>query len=155
MILTPEEYAQIQAQAVAEYPAECCGVVMTRSGAEPERLLLACRNIQNELHTKDPTRHPRDARTAYYIDPRDLIAMGRREAQGFKVLTIYHSHIDAGAYFSPTDKHNALINGEPAYPEAAYVVVSVMERRVAEAAVFRWDAGLRDFVQVNGWKPGG
>ena len=155
MILTPDEYAQIQAQAVAEYPAECCGVVMARSGAAPDRFLLACRNIQDELHIKDPKRHPRDARTAYYIDPRDLIAMGRREAQGFKVLTIYHSHIDAGAYFSPTDKHNALINGEPAYPEAAYVVVSVMERRVAEAAVFRWDSVLRDFVQVNGWKPGG
>jgi proteasome lid subunit RPN8/RPN11 len=100
-------------------------------------------------------RHPRDARTAYYIDPRDLIAMGRREAEGYKVLTIYHSHIDAGAYFSPTDKHNALINGEPAYPDAVYVVLSVMERRVVEAGVYRWDAALRDFVSVDGWKPGG
>ena len=155
MILTAEEYAQIQAQAVAEYPSECCGVVMARPGAVPDRLLIACRNIQDELHAKDPKRHPRDARTAYYIDPRDLIAMGRREAQGFKVLTIYHSHIDAGAYFSPTDKHNALVNGEPAYPEASYVVVSVVERRVAEAAAFRWDAVPRDFVQVDGWKPAG
>jgi proteasome lid subunit RPN8/RPN11 len=154
MILTPDEYARIQVQAIAEYPSECCGVVMARPDSAPDRLLLTCRNIQDELHSKDPKRHPRDARTAYYIDPRDLIAMGRREAQGFKVLTIYHSHIDAGAYFSPTDKHNALINGEPAYPEASYVVVSVMEGRVAEAAVFRWDAVLRDFVQVNGWKPG-
>lgn len=155
MILTPEEYARIQTQAIAEYPSECCGVVMARSGEAPDRLLLPCRNIQDELHAKDPKRHPRDARTAYYIDPRDLIAMGRREAQGFKVLTIYHSHIDAGAYFSPTDKHNALINGEPAYPEASYVVISVLEGSVAETAVFRWDTALRDFVQVNGWKPGG
>ncbi len=154
MILTPDEYAKIQAQAAAEYPAECCGVVMTRQGAATERLLLACRNIQDELYKKDPIRHPRDARTAYYIDPRDLIAMGRHEAQGFKVLTIYHSHIDAGAYFSPTDKHNALINGEPAYPEAAYVVVSVMERRVAETSAFRWDGGARDFIRIDGWKPG-
>jgi len=151
MILTPEEYARVRAQAVAEYPGECCGVVMDRTG---ERLLLPCRNIQDELHTKDPIRHPRDARTAYYIDPRDLVAMGRHEAQGFKVLTIYHSHIDAGAYFSPTDKHNALINGEPAYPEAAYVVVSVMERRVAETSAFRWDAGARDFIRIDGWRPG-
>jgi proteasome lid subunit RPN8/RPN11 len=97
MILTPEEYARIRAQAIAEYPGECCGVVMDKPG---ERLLLACRNIQDELHVKDPERHPRDSRTAYYIDPKDLIAMGRREAQGFRVLTIYHSHIDAGAYFS-------------------------------------------------------
>lgn len=154
MILTADEYAKIQGQAEAEYPAECCGVVMVRQGAQPERLLLACRNVQDELHGKDPVRHPRDARTAYYIDPRDLVAMGRHEAQGFKVRTIYHSHIDAGAYFSPTDKHNALINGEPAYPEVAYVVVSVMERRAAEASAFRWDADQRDFIRIDRWKPG-
>jgi proteasome lid subunit RPN8/RPN11 len=152
MILTSEEYARIRAQAVAEYPGECCGVVMERAG---ERLLLQCRNIQDELHAKDPQRHPRDARTAYYIDPKDLIAMGRREAQGFRVLTIYHSHIDAGAYFSATDKHNALINGEPAYPEATYVVVSVLERRAVEAGAFRWDAAQRDFLLVDWRKPEG
>jgi proteasome lid subunit RPN8/RPN11 len=155
MILTPEEYARIRAQAVAEYPGECCGVVMERPGSTPERLLLPCRNIQDELHAKDPQRHPRDARTAYYIDPKDLIAMGRREAQGFRVLTIYHSHIDAGAYFSATDKHNALVNGEPAYPEATYVVLSVLERRVAEAMAFRWDAAQRDFLPVDWQTPEG
>jgi proteasome lid subunit RPN8/RPN11 len=155
MILTPEEYARIQAQAIAEYPSECCGVVMERPGAQSERLLLTCRNIQNELHAKDPKRHPRDARTAYYIDPRDLIAMGRQEAQGFRVLTIYHSHIDAGAYFSPTDRHNALINGEPAYPDATYVVLSVVDRRVAETGVFRWDPALRDFATIDWRKPDG
>ena len=153
MILTPEEYGRIQAQALAEYPSECCGVVMERPGAQPERLLLVCRNIQNELHAKDPKRHHRDARTAYYIDPRDLIAMGRHEAQGFRVETIYHSHIDAGAYFSPTDRANALINGEPAYPDATYVVLSVMERRVTEMGVFRWDPALRDFGAVEWRKP--
>ena len=67
-------------------------------------------------------RHPRDARTAYYIDPEDLLAIGRREGEGYRVATIYHSHIDIGAYFSPTDRQNALINGEPAYPDAVYVV---------------------------------
>ena len=153
MILTPEEYARIQAQALAEYPSECCGVVMERPGASPERLLLACRNIQDELHAKDPKRHPRDARTAYYIDPRDLIVMGRHEAQGFRVLTIYHSHIDAGAYFSATDRHNALINSEPAYPDAAYVVLSVVERRVPEVGVYRWDPTIRDFGAVEWRKP--
>jgi proteasome lid subunit RPN8/RPN11 len=152
MILTSEEYARIRAQAVAEYPGECCGVVMEREG---ERLLLPCRNIQDELHAKDPQVHPRDSRTAYYIDPKDLIAMGRREAQGYRVLTIYHSHIDAGAYFSATDKHNALINGEPAYPEATYVVLSVLERRVADAEAFHWDPAQRDFLQIDWKKPDG
>src|SRR5215470_14498535 len=120
-----------------------------------EPLLLPCRNIQDELHAKDPQRHPRDSRTAYYIDPKDLIAMGRREAQGYRVGTIYHSHIDAGAYFSATDKHNALINGEPAYPEAIYVVVSVLQGRIDDAGAFRWDPAQRDFVPLEWKKPEG
>ena len=153
MILTPDEYARVEAQAAAEYPSECCGVVLEKPGPSPERLLLPCRNIQNDLHAKDPDRHPRDARTAYYIDPKDLIAIGRREAQGFRVLTIYHSHIDTGAYFSPTDRHNALVNGEPAYPDASYVVLSVMGGRPVEASAFRWDPGARDFATLDWKKP--
>jgi proteasome lid subunit RPN8/RPN11 len=146
MILTPDELARVRAQAEAEYPAECCGVVLARLGAPGDRLLLACRNIQDELHQRDPARHPRDARTAYYIDPKDLLMIGRREAEGYCVATIYHSHIDAGAYFSETDRRKALVNGEPAYPEAAYVVVSVVEGKVVGAGSFRWDPAGSDFV---------
>jgi proteasome lid subunit RPN8/RPN11 len=147
LILAPEEWARVQAQAVAEYPAECCGVLLVRGGPSPDRLLLPCRNVQSELHAKDPVRHPRDARTAYFIDPKDLLAIGRREAQGYAVAVIYHSHIDAGAYFSPTDEQNALINGEPAYPEAVYVVVSVVDGKVADTRAFAWRADARDFVE--------
>ena len=109
---------------------------MVRAGVPAERLLIPCRNIQDEIHAKDPAKHPRDSRTAYFIDPKDLLAIGRREAQGFSLAAIYHSHIDAGAYFSATDKHNALINGAPAYPEVVYVVVSVAERVVGDARAF-------------------
>ena len=62
------------------------------------------------------------------------------------MLTIYHSHIDAGAYFSPTDRHNALVNGEPAYPDATYVVLSVLERRLDDVGVFRWDPRMAAFA---------
>ena len=143
MIFTPDELAQIRAQAEAEYPAECCGVLLRRAG---DRLLLPCRNVQDELHASDPARHPRDARTAYFIDPKDLLTIGRREADGYRVAVIYHSHIDAGAYFSETDKRNALIDGEPAYPDAVYVVLSVLKGKVADASAFVWEATERDFV---------
>jgi proteasome lid subunit RPN8/RPN11 len=149
MILTPEELQRVHAQAVAEYPSECCGVLLERGAPEPDRLLLACRNIQDELHAKDPVRHSRDSRTAYFIDPKDLLTIGRREGQGYRVATIYHSHIDAGAYFSATDRQNALINGEPAYPEAVYVVVSVVDRRVVDVAAFVWDESARDFAPTE------
>jgi len=124
-----------------------------REAPTPDRLLLPCRNIQDELHGKDPVRHPRDSRTAYFIDPKDLLTIGRREGQGYRVATIYHSHIDTGAYFSATDRQNALIDGEPAYPDAIYVVLSVLERRVVDAAAFAWDPAARDFVATDFKKP--
>ena len=146
MIVTVDELAALRRQAVEEYPAESCGVIVIRPG---ERRLLPCRNVQNELHAKDPERHPRDARSAYYIDPADLLRLGRLESEGFAVAVIYHSHIDADAYFSETDKRNALLGDEPAYPEATYLVTSVMSGRAERTAAFRWDAACRDFVAVS------
>ena len=146
MIVTQEELRAIREQAIAEYPHEACGVVVTRGA---ERRLVRCRNAQNDLHTKDPARNPRDARTAYSIDPADLLRIGRLEGEGFAVAVIYHSHVDAGAYFSDTDKRQALIGGEPAYPGAAYLVTSVVGGRAESVTAFRWDATRRDFLPVD------
>jgi proteasome lid subunit RPN8/RPN11 len=121
-------------------------VILARDG---ERRLLRCRNAQNELHARDPVRYPRDARTAYYIDPKDLLRIGDLERQGFAVAVIYHSHVDAGAYFSDTDRRQALVGGEPAYPDAVYVVTSVVGGAVDAAAAFRWDAARRDFLPME------
>lgn len=148
MILTAAELAAVRKQAGAEYPAECCGVVLVREGAPPERRLHPCRNIQDELHRKDPARFPRDARTAYYIAHEDLLEIGRREVAGYGVHAIYHSHVDAGAYFSETDRRNALVDSQPAYPHATYVVVSVQGGRAGEARAFRWDPAAGDFAEV-------
>jgi [CysO sulfur-carrier protein]-S-L-cysteine hydrolase len=145
-VLTRAESDAIRAQAVEEYPFESCGVIMSRGD---ERRLLRCRNAQNELHARDPARHPRDAKTAYYIDPKDLLRIGDLERQGFAVAVIYHSHVDAGAYFSETDRRQAVVGGEPAYPGAVYVVTSVMRGVVDAVAAFRWDAALRDFVPTE------
>jgi proteasome lid subunit RPN8/RPN11 len=146
VILTLDERERIAAQAAAEYPFESCGVILERGG---ERSLHACRNVQNELHAREPERYPRDARTAYYIDPADLLRIGRLEGEGFTVAVIYHSHVDAGAYFSETDRRNALLGGEPSYPDSTYLVTSVMNGRVDAMAAFRWDAGRRDFLSVD------
>ena len=146
MIATAEEISHIQAQALAEYPAESCGVIVTRTG---ERRLVRCRNIQNELHAREPERYPRDARTAYYIDPKDLRRIAQLESDGFSVAVIYHSHIDAGAYFSETDRRNAMMGDEPIYPTTAYIVTSVVAGRVDGMAAFRWDPTTRDFAPVE------
>jgi len=83
------------------------------------------------------------------MDPQDLLRVARLEGDGYRVRAIYHSHIDAGAYFSETDKQNALVRGEPLYPEAAYVVLAVVEAKVATSAVFTWNPATKDFVPLD------
>jgi adenylyltransferase/sulfurtransferase len=150
VIVTPEELAALREHARAEYPRESCGVILVRG---QERRLLPCRNIQDELHERDPGRHPRDARTAYYIDPQDLLRMGRLEGEGFAVAVIYHSHIDVGAYFSETDRRQALMEDEPSYPTAVYLVTAVRGTaagpQVEATAGFAWDQARRDFTPVD------
>jgi proteasome lid subunit RPN8/RPN11 len=144
---TPVERDTIRAQAEEEYPFESCGVILARGA---ERRLLRCRNAQNELHARDPQRYPRDARTAYYIDPKDLLRIGDLEREGFAVRVIYHSHVDAGAYFSETDRRQALVGDGPAYPDAVYVVTSVVAGRAVAMAAFRWNGVDFAPVEVEG-----
>jgi proteasome lid subunit RPN8/RPN11 len=148
VILAETELAAILQQAEAEYPAECCGVVLVRTGGAAERRLHPCRNIQDALRARDPDRFPRDARTAYYMAHEDLIEISRLESRGWAVHVIYHSHIDVGAYFSETDRRNALVDGQPTYPGATYVVVGVSSGRAGEARAFGWEPARGDFVEI-------
>ena len=172
MIVTVNELAEIRQHAEADYPSECCGVLLTRGA---ERLMLRCHNDQDILHVRDPRVHPRDSLSAYNI--KEALAIYRKcEAEGYRVGVIYHSHCNAGAYFSETDKRSALFQGEPIFAGATYIVVSVMSalrlprwlwrriprralgrlrHRVVAGAAFRWDAARRDFVPVEfaGFQP--
>jgi proteasome lid subunit RPN8/RPN11 len=148
VIVSTAELEALRRQAVEEYPEESCGVIVARGD---ERRLLRCRNVQNDLHARDPERNPRTARTAYHIDPQDLLRIGRLESEGFRVAVIYHSHVDAGAYFSETDRRQALMGGEPAYPGTTYLVTSVVQGRAEATTAFGWDEARRDFLPVAAW----
>jgi len=148
MLVAPEELEAIRRQALEEYPEESCGVIVARGD---ERRLLRCRNVQNDLHARDPERNPRTARTAYHIDPQDLLRIGRLESEGFGVACIYHSHVDAGAYFSETDRRQALMDGEPTYPGTSYLVTSVVAGRVEATTAFQWDETRHEFLPVASW----
>jgi glutamate-1-semialdehyde 2,1-aminomutase len=147
MLITPTEVAAIKRQAVTEYPNECCGVILTRGA---ERRVVACRNVQDQMHARDPITFPRTARNAYYMDPLDALRLNRLVDEGFEFGVIYHSHPNAGAYFSETDRAQALIRGEPAYPGAVYVVVSVLGREVKSLAAYRFNARTDTFERVDG-----
>ncbi len=151
MILTRAELEAMRRQAVAEYPNECCGVVMVRAA---DRRLLPCRNIQDELHALDPVRHSRTGRTAFNIGKDDHDRIAKLQIDGYELAVIYHSHVDVGAYFSETDKRMAMMGldpreHEPLYPDVTHVVMAVTRDRVDEINAFRWDPAVRDFASLG------
>jgi len=135
----------ILAHARATHPDECCGAVLSIGGRDVERRFT---NIQSRLHEEDPVANPRDARTAYSPEPRELLAAIRDgEVPGSQLKIFYHSHTKVGAYFSGEDRARAMFGDDPAYPEVAYLVVSD-GRTPGEARAFQWDDASRDFVEV-------
>ncbi|MBI4379086.1 MAG: M67 family metallopeptidase [Nitrospinae bacterium] len=132
--------------AIQDYPNECCGIVS--GDGKGFAIVHKCKNIQNELHGKDPVRYTRDARTAYYIDPRELIDIFHdAEKKGLKIIAFYHSHPNHAAYFSQEDRDLAMFGDEPSYPDAEYIVVSLFNESVNEVASFKWDDSQRDFLK--------
>ena len=118
------------------HPEECCGLVV---GGAPGEFAFSrrCRNEMTRLHQRDPAAHPRDGTQAYHMNEGDMLrVMEEAEAKGKLVTGIYHSHADAGPYFSELDQEFARRPLFP-FPEAQHIVISVVEGRVAEAAVFR------------------
>jgi len=142
--------AAMRAHAEEAFPEECCGAVFATPDGPVVRRLT---NIQNALHAADPATHPRDARTAYQMDPRELFEVNRdADRPGWRLLVFYHSHPSHGAYFSPTDRARALwgdgADAEPSYPGVAYVVISVYDRAVRDLKAYAWDEAARDFAEV-------
>jgi proteasome lid subunit RPN8/RPN11 len=128
------------------HPDECCGAVVEEDGRD---VVHRFTNIQNRLHAENPTENPRDARTAYTPEPKELFAaIEAGEAPGRRLKVFYHSHAVRGSYFSGEDRARAMFGEDPAYPDVTYVVVSDA-REPGEARAFRWDDAAADFVEVR------
>jgi len=136
------------AQAEREYPHECCGFVIGDGDSEEVRPIT---NIQEQKHREDPAAFPRDARTAFLMEPKEHLAVLQEiDRRGLKLKAVYHSHPDHDAYFSATDRAQACSfdPSEPDYPDAVYIVMSIRSGKFARAAAFAWDAGAREFVET-------
>jgi proteasome lid subunit RPN8/RPN11 len=105
-------------QSRAEYPDECCGVILGPIGKGlPERL----KPMINAAHSP----------TFYEFDPKDLLALYREvDDNDEEIVVIYHSHTETEAFPSRTDIAYA---GEPG---AHYVLVS-SRKEIAPAIEFR------------------
>ena len=149
MTLTEQDLKAIIAHAEEGYPDEVCGIVIGKTGDPKTNVVRRCLNVANTYHQEDPIRYQRDARTAYIMDPQDLLRIQlEADAKGLDFLVIYHSHTDHDAYFSRTDRELALFDGEPLWPSAQYLVIAIRNRKVQDSKYFIWDDLSKDFKDL-------
>ena len=105
------------------------------------------------MNTYDTETHPtakdRTAQTAFVISDKDLLALNQTLEDDIRPLIIYHSHPNGRAYFSDTDRNNAVDpwGSGPAYP-VQQIVIGINNDRIVEAKQFAWDTELEDFVEI-------
>ena len=121
LVLDPSYIDEMIAHARADAPNECCGIIAGKDGL-PMRLYRA---INAEA---SPYR--------YSVDAKDLLRIHRdADSNGWDFLVIYHSHTHTEAYPSPTDVRLAT------WPDAYYVLVSLMDEAVPVVRAFRIEDG--------------
>jgi [CysO sulfur-carrier protein]-S-L-cysteine hydrolase len=108
---------RLVAQALDEFPNECCGMISGRGG-EATRVY--------------PAENTESSPFMYVMQPKEqLRIMDAIDDAGDDLLAIYHSHTKSAAYPSRTDVELAF------YPDALYLIVSVAKRDDPEVRAFR------------------
>lgn len=107
------------------YPNECCGAMLGHMQGE-NKLVSEAVPLANTYSGEQGAR--------YELRPEDLLEADRAaRARGLDLIGIFHSHPDAGAYFSDTDLKNSC-------PWYSFVVLSVASGKFDHANSFLPDA---------------
>jgi proteasome lid subunit RPN8/RPN11 len=139
---------EIKNHAVEMYPDECCGII---TGNKKHQTVHRCQNIQNRLHAEDLERYPRDARTAYAIDRTEAEKIySDANNKNEDVIAFYHSHTEHDAYFSDVDTEVQTVFGEPEFPDALHIVISVRGKKICDMKCFKWDGEKNNFGFIDG-----
>ncbi len=105
-------------------------------------------NRANKLHALDPEAYPRTGRMYFDIDSMKFEkAIKAGDESGRPVKVLYHSHLDVGAYFSPTDADVAKMGGDEPPFDLAYLVTSVQKGAVDDHKLFVWEPATKAFVE--------
>lgn len=138
----------VVAEAMAAFPAECCGWLAGPKGGTAATRARPCKNAQD---AKAPASiEGRTAETAYVIAGADLLALNRELDGDEPPQVIYHSHPNGRAYFSDTDRAVATDPwGEGPMMPVQQLVVGVDASGPKEWALFAWDPHTLAFVEVG------
>jgi len=140
----------IEAHALEEYPSESCGLAAGPAD-DPGLVDEATREVNeaDKYHRLDPERFPRTSETYFKINElRAARSFEAGEASGRPIKLIYHSHCDAGAYFSAEDSATFASDGILMWP-CAFLVVSVVEGVVKDRKLWVHRPGTNEFDESS------
>ncbi|WP_158841423.1 EamA family transporter [Saccharothrix deserti] len=133
---TDAALAEVYRHVLARYPSEACGFI--RAGGVKD-----CVNVIEDR----PEVYDRESRTGYAFGVDDLRELEDSFDGDDPVRVIYHSHPDAGAYFSDEDHRFAVFEGTPVYP-VRHLVVDTSQDEVLGARLFDFDADLGRYTAI-------
>ena len=133
---TEAALAEVYRHVLARYPSEACGFVRASGVTD-------CANVIEDR----PEVYDRESRTGYAFGVADLRALEDSFDGDDPVRVIYHSHPDAGAYFSDEDHRFAVHEGTPVYP-VRHLVVDTSRDEVLGSRLFDFDAGLGRYTAI-------
>ena len=131
LILTDEQRRQIEADGIAAYPNECCGILYGRD-TPGGRVVGRLETVAN-AYAADEQFH------RFSIGPTDLMRAERSCRDGELVLGFYHSHPDHPARPSETDR----LHGWPFY---SYVIVAIHQRAAVDMTSWVLDEATEQFA---------
>ena len=141
---------EIEQHALTTFPKECCGFLVGPSDDIP--LLdeaIAEVNEADKYHAIDPETFPRTAETYFKINElRASRTFDRGAKSGRPVKVIYHSHCNAGPYFSAEDAATFARDNTLMWP-CAFVVVSVVDGALAGRKLWVHAEGTNEFKESS------
>ncbi len=150
LLIARDVLAEIDAHALACYPSECCG--FASGPASDARKVDAAQREENEAdkyHKLDPETFPRTSTTYFKINElRAAKAFDAGEKNGKPIKVIYHSHCDAGAYFSKEDADTFASDQQLMWP-CAFIVVSVQNGKLVDRKLWVHTPSTNDFHESN------
>ena len=122
--LDAERLAEIRRHGVADYPYECCGLLLGRYEQDGRKVVLETYPISN-------AREESAKRNRFLIRPEELLK-GERYAssRNVEVVGFYHSHPDSPAVPSQYDL-------EHAWPTYSYIIVKTTASDALD--LFSWE----------------
>ena len=137
MLELPREYHdESVTHARQDDPNECCGILAGVDGK-----VLRLYRMTNVEHS--PYR--------YSMDPKELLDVNQEiDDSHWELLAIYHSHTHTEAYPSATDVRLATWpDGTSIWPEAYYILVSLVDKRSPAIRAFRIEDGTISELELR------